>query len=129
MTSLKPYLIRALHEWILENGLTPYLLVDANYEGVSVPTAYVSDDRIILNTHPDAIHDWHLDNEAVSFSARFSGRTENLYVPVNAVSAVYAKENGKGMMFDEHIGGDTQPDPENPKPAVKTRKPVLTVVK
>ncbi len=129
MTPLKPYLVRSLHEWILENSMTPYLLVDASYEGVIVPAAYISDDRIILNTHPSAIQDWVLDNDAISFSARFSGRPENLYVPINAILATYAKENGKGMMFDEHFEDDVPPDPKDSTPKVTTKKPVLRIVK
>jgi len=129
MTPLKPYLVRSLHEWILENGMTPYLLVDANYEGVAVPTAYVSDERIILNTNPGAVQNWVLDNEAISFSARFSGRSENLYIPINAILAAYAKENGKGMMFDERFEDDVPPDPEKPRPKAEAKKPVLRIVK
>ncbi|ORU92006.1 MAG: ClpXP protease specificity-enhancing factor [Cycloclasticus sp. symbiont of Bathymodiolus heckerae] len=126
MTPLKSHLVRALHDWILENGFTPYLLVDAEYEGVEVPQAYVSDNKIILNTHPDAIQSWILDSDAVSFSARFSGRSENLYVPINAILAAYAKENGKGMMFDERFEDDLPPEPEK---TVEVKKPVLKIVK
>ncbi|PCI18979.1 MAG: ClpXP protease specificity-enhancing factor [Piscirickettsiaceae bacterium] len=130
MTPLKPYLIRALHQWILDNGYTPYILVDTNIEGVEVPTAYISDDKIILNTHPDAISDWYLENDSISFSARFSGKTENLYVPINAVLATYAKENGKGMMFDERFEDDMPPEPSPPPvSAVKDKKPTLKIVK
>ncbi len=129
MTPLKPYLVRSLYEWILENGMTPYLLVDANYEGVIVPTAYVSDERIILNTSPSAVENWVLDNEAVSFSARFSGISENLYVPINAIMAAYAKENGKGMMFDDRFEDDIPPEPNNKPEKPITKKPVLKIVK
>lgn len=129
MTPLKPYLVRSLHEWILENGMTPYLLVDASYEGVIVPTAYVSDERIILNTNPSAVQNWFLDNEAISFSARFSGKSENLYIPINAVLATYAKENGKGMMFDERFEDDVPPDPDKSSAKKETKKPVLKIVK
>lgn len=129
MTPLKPHLVRALHEWILDNGLTPYLLVDANFEGVDVPVSFVSDDKIILNTHPDAVQNWFLEDDAISFSARFSGRSESLYIPINAVLAAYAKENGKGMMFDDRFEDDVPPDPESPKPTVQTKAPVLKIVK
>ncbi len=129
MTPLKLYLVRALHEWILENGLTPYLLVDAKFDGVAVPEAYVSDDKIILNTHPDAIQHWVLDNEAVSFTARFSGNPENLYVPINAILAAYAKETGKGMMFDEHFEDELPPNPDKPTNTMSIKKPVLKIVK
>jgi len=129
MTPLKPYLVRALHEWIIDNGLTPYLLVDTNYDGVEVPKSYISDDRIILNTHPDAIQDWYIGNDIISFSARFSGRQENLLIPLNAILAAYAKENGKGMMFDERFEDDMPPEPSGPAPTTKHEKPVLKIVK
>ena len=129
MTPLKPYLVRSLYEWILENGMTPYLLVDASYEGVIVPKAYVSDDRIILNTHPSAVQNWVLDNEAVSFSARFSGISENLYVPISAIMAAYTKENGKGMMFDDQFEDDVPPEPNSAPVKTETKKPFLKIVK
>ncbi|MBQ0724216.1 MAG: ClpXP protease specificity-enhancing factor [Cycloclasticus sp.] len=129
MTPLKPHLVRALHEWIIENNLTPYLLVDASYENVAVPTAFVNDNKIILNAHPDAIQHWCLDNDAVSFSARFSGKPENLFIPINAILAVYAKENGKGMMFDERFEDDVPPEPSSPKKDSKKQKPFLKIVK
>lgn len=129
MSPLKPYLVRALYEWIVDNGLTPYLLVDALYEGVEVPESYISDDKIVLNAHPDAIQDWFMDNDAISFSARFAGRSENLYVPINAILAAYAKENGKGMMFDEQFGSDLPPDNDPEPPAPKPKKPALRLVK
>jgi len=129
MTPLKPYLVRALHDWIISNGLTPYLLVDANFKDVQVPLSYISDDKIILNTHPDAVDDWVFDNDAISFSARFSGKSENLYVPINSILAAYAKENGKGMMFDERFEDDMPPEPEDPQPTSTVKKPVLKIVK
>ena len=129
MTPLKPYLVRSLYEWILENGMTPYLLVDASYEGVIVPKAYVSDERIILNTHPSAVQNWVLDNEAVSFSARFSGISENLYVPISAIMATYTKENGKGMMFDDQFEDDVPPEPSSAPVKTETKKPFLKIVK
>lgn len=129
MTPLKPYLIRSLHEWILDNGLTPYFLVDSTIENISVPRAYITDGKIILNTHPDAIENWSLDHEQISFTARFSGKVESIYIPIHAVLAVYAKENGKGMMFDEQHDDDMPPEPpEDPKPITK-KAPILKVVK
>lgn len=129
MTPLKPYLVRGLHEWIIENNLTPYLLVDASFENVAVPTAFVNDNKIILNAHPNAIQHWSLDNDAVSFSARFSGVPENLFIPINAILAVYAKENGKGMMFDERFEDDVPPEPSPTKTDSKKQKPFLKIVK
>lgn len=129
MTPLKPYLVRALHEWILENGYTPYILVDTTIEGVTVPKDYISDNKIILNAHPDAIKNWYLENDALSFSARFSGKEENIFVPINAVLATYAKENGKGMMFDEHFEDDLPPEPSDVITPTKSKRPTLKVVK
>jgi stringent starvation protein B len=129
VTPLKPYLVRALHEWILDNGYTPYILVDTTIDGVTVPKDYISDNKIILNTHPDAIQNWYLENDALSFSARFSGKEENLFVPINAVLATYAKENGKGMMFDEHFEDDLPPDPPDVITPTKNKRPALKVVK
>ncbi len=129
MTPLKPYLVRALHEWILENGYTPYILVDTTIEGVTVPKDYISDNKIILNAHPDAIKNWYLENDALSFSARFSGKEENIFVPINAVLATYAKENGKGMIFDEHFEDDLPPEPSDVITPTKSKRPTLKVVK
>jgi stringent starvation protein B len=129
VTPLKPYLVRALHEWILENGYTPYILVDTTIEGVTVPKDYISDNKIILNAHPDAIKNWYLENDALSFSARFSGKEENIFVPINAVLATYAKENGKGMMFDEHFEDDLPPEPSDVITPTKSKRPTLKVVK
>lgn len=101
MTPSRPYFVRAVYEWILDNNLTPYLLVNASYPAAQVPVEYVRDGRIILNLAPSAIRNLHLGNEQVEFSARFGGQSRNLYVPVGAIVAIYAKENGKGMFFDE----------------------------
>ncbi len=99
MISSRPYLIRALYDWIVDSDLTPYLLADATVNGVDVPPQGVKDDRIVLNLAPHAVQNIVLGNDAVSFSARFSGASREIYLPVSAVLAVYAKENGHGMMF------------------------------
>lgn len=108
MTPTRPYLIRAFYDWIVDNGLTPYLLVDATHAGVQVPAAYVKDGRIVLNLAPAAVGELVLGLEAVTFSARFSGVPHRLYLPVGAVMAVYARENGEGMFFgaEEEGAGD-----------------------
>lgn len=129
MSSSRPYLIRALYEWINDNDLTPYLLVHANEEGVSVPQEFVGKDgQIILNIAPRAIVGLDLSNAAVSFSARFGGVPTEIYVPNHAVMGIYAKENGKGMMFEPEA---TPPQPpKDPKPKViPVKKPTLKVVK
>ncbi len=105
MTSSRPYLIRAIYDWITDNGLTPYLLVDATIEGVDVPRRYVENGRIVLNIAPSATAALSLGSDAVEFSARFGGTPVHLYIPVTAVMAIYARENGQGMMFNEEGGG------------------------
>lgn len=129
MSSSRPYLIRALYEWINDNDLTPYLLVHANEEGVSVPLDFVGKDgQIILNIAPRAVVGMNMSNTAVSFNARFGGVPTDIYVPNHAVMGIYAKENGKGMMFE--------PEPNPPEPpkeplskAKPVKKPMLKVVK
>ena len=101
MTPNQPYLLRGIHEWILDNELTPHILVDANQEKVHVPLQFVQDGQIVLNIAPHAITNMLLDNDAVSFSARFSGIVESIYIPVQAIRAIYASENGQGMVFPE----------------------------
>ena len=103
MTSNKPYILRALFEWILDNDLTPYLIVNELAENVMVPDGISNDDKIVFNLSPSAIRELELSNEAVLFSARFHGKSENIYLPMNAVIGIYAKENGEGMMFPEEI--------------------------
>jgi stringent starvation protein B len=125
MTSLKPYLIRSIYEWILDNELTPHLLVDAEYEGTVLPGNFVEDGRIVLNINPPAIQGLTLGNEDIEFNARFSGNPMHILVPMPAVMAIYAKENGKGMIFDrEEDSGDDEPPPEK-----KPTRPQLRVVK
>lgn len=99
LTSSKPYLIRAIYEWLLDNGLTPLIAVNTQYEGVIVPSKYVIDNRIILNITPTAIHNLRIGNDAIEFQARFDGRIFSIFIPIIAVLAVYAKENNRGMIF------------------------------
>ncbi len=127
MTSNRPYLIRAIYEWIVDNGMTPYLMVNAEHEGVQVPLEYVQDGNIILNLAPTAVRGLNLGNEWVKFSARFGGVPRDVQSPVSAVLAIYARENGRGMVFrDEEPGGDKPPPgPEDQG----SGKPTLRVVK
>jgi stringent starvation protein B len=109
MTPSKPYLIRAIYDWIVDNGLTPYLVVDAKQEFVQVPQEFVEDGRIILNVSPVACRGLHLENDRIVFSARFAGEVKQIFSPPKAVLAIYARENGQGMVFtEEHdgTGGD-----------------------
>jgi len=124
VTPNRPYLIRAINEWLLDNQLTPHLLVDAKAPGVDVPNNFVQDGKIVLNIGPNAVEGLRVSNEEVTFLARFSGVSQLISFPVSAVLAVYARENGRGMMFNE----DEEPGPDDsgPKPDVR---PSLKVVK
>ncbi len=124
MNSNRPYLIRAIHEWILDNECTPYLLVDANAEGVEVPTEFIQDGKIVLNISPHAVEGLRLGNDEVGFLARFNGASQLVSVPITAVQAIYGKENGRGMMFTENNsdGKDPDPLPKPPKPSLKVVK-------
>jgi stringent starvation protein B len=131
MTTNRPYLIRALYDWIVDNRMTPHLLVDANADGVYVPQQFVQDGRIVLNVSPDAVRGLEMANDLISFNARFGGMPMDVSVPPGTVLGIYAKENGRGMLFPEEEQGeegDTPPDgtPQPPKPG---KRPVLKVVK
>jgi len=132
LTSSRPYFIRAVYQWITDNGLTPYILVDVGVDYTDVPREYVKDGRIILNVAPTAVRDLLLGNEAISFSARFAGVARPIYAPIQSVLAVYARENGKGIFFEQM--GDLEPPPEQPEPPPlgpksTSKKPALKVVK
>ena len=131
MTSSRPYLIRAMYQWIADNGMTPHLLVDVSVDGVQVPAQHIQNGKIILNIAPMAINGLVLGDTEITFSARFSGQPMVLHIPVEAVLAVYAKENGQGMMFSEDDGATSSPDnDDDPDPAPdKPRRPGLRVVK
>jgi stringent starvation protein B len=120
----RPYLLRAMHEWILDSGCTPHIVVDASVAGVEVPRQYVQDGKIVLNVGPSATAGLVLGNDEVSFSGRFGGTSMAVRVPVAAILAVYARETGQGMIFSEEgappppAGGEPQPpSPPQPKPA------------
>ena len=112
----RPYLLRALYDWIVDSELTPYLLVTVDDPTVQVPQEYVSDGKIVLNVSPMAVRDLDLGQEAVAFSGRFGGRPFPIHIPMNSVQAIYAKETGEGMMFEpESI--EPHPDPDGgPQP-------------
>ncbi|MCC2636718.1 MAG: peptidase [Moraxellaceae bacterium] len=101
MTPSRPYFVRAIYEWLNDNNLTPYVLVDATRPGVQVPMAFVKEGRIVLNVAAGAVRDLFLRNEDIGFSARFGGVPMQVFVPMGAVLAIYAQENGQGMFFDE----------------------------
>lgn len=131
MISSRPYLIRAIYDWIVDCGLTPYILVDAGGEGVTVPQQYIQDGKIILNISPEAVRGLEVSNDWVLFSARFSGVSMDVSFPPRSVLAIYAKENGRGMVFseeDDHDGPD-QPPSSPTEPSPSKGKPSLRVVK
>ena len=119
MTSSQPYLIRAIYEWIVDNNLTPYLMVDATRQGAIVPEDYLDEQgRIILNISPSATSELLMTNEEVTFNARFSGQAIGIVVPTHCVKAIYARENGQGMMFNEEAGDPTVDGPAGKKRAL-----------
>ncbi|MGD0504060.1 MAG: ClpXP protease specificity-enhancing factor [Steroidobacteraceae bacterium] len=134
MKPRRPYLLRALHEWISDSGETPHIVVDAAAEGVVVPRQYVKDGKIVLNVSFSATSALKLGNDAVSFEARFGGASFQVHVPVRAVLGIYARETGQGMIFPE---GDADPDPTDSPPATPAsgsaapaaKRPKLQVVK
>lgn len=127
--SKRPYLIRAMHEWMGDNGHTPHIVVDASVDGVAVPEAHVKDGKIILNISLSAAHNLKLTNSSVSFRARFSGVPFDVWVPISSVLGIYAKETGQGMIFSH---GTEQPEPpQDPeeKQAPRASRSHLKVVK
>ena len=134
MTPSRPYLIRAIYDWLIDNGLTPHLLVDADQPGVEVPRAHVKDGQIVLNIGPSAVHQLELGNELIRFAARFGGQPMTVFLPPHAVLGIYARENGRGMVFPEEsreeAEDDTPPEPEPEPPAGPPRdRPSLKIVK
>jgi stringent starvation protein B len=131
MTSNRPYLIRALYEWIVDNDLTPHLLVNAIANRVVVPEQFVKDGRIVLNIGPNAVRGLEMGNDEIAFGARFGGMSMEVFVPPGAVLGIYAKENGRGMLFPEEDIDAEEPsaEPEPPAPEGGGKRPKLTVVK
>ena len=115
MTPSRPYLLRGIYDWLIDNEQTPYLLVDAEAKDVVVPGEHVQDGKIILNISLSATRDLELTNEGVSFNARFGGKAMKVNVPITAALALYSKENGRGMMFPEE-GTDDDPQTPDPEP-------------
>lgn len=148
MTSYRPYLLRALVEWINDNGMTPHILVDAGVSGVRVPPGVVREGKVVLNIAERAVVGLHMDNEWIGFTARFGGVSQSVSVPLGAVLAVYARETGQGMVLPEEVADASRPagapacvaedadtpapppdddGPDSPAPA--GRRPHLRVVK
>jgi stringent starvation protein B len=133
----KPYMLRALHEWCVDNNLTPHLIVAVNAQ-TRVPMAYVKDGEIVLNVNYGATKDLHIDNDSVVFSARFSGVSQNIYVPMSAIRGIFARENGQGVFFEaESEQEDVELSKadvdakvvENKEELIKSKKPILKIVK
>lgn len=129
MNSSRPYLIRALHEWIVDNQCTPHLLVNATYPGTQVPEAFVSDGQIVLNVSPRAVRYLELGNDAVRFEGSFSGMAQRLIVPMGAIMGIYARENGEGMVFESDVEEFDEPTPPTDEPPRPSGRPSLKVVK
>ncbi|MGH8381829.1 ClpXP protease specificity-enhancing factor [Pseudomonas sp.] len=141
MNSSRPYLVRALYEWIVDNDCTPHMLVNAEYPAVQVPLGFASDGQIVLNISPSAVRHLHMDNDAVSFEGRFGGVAHTLFVPAGAILGIYARENGQGMVFefepplldDDEEEDSVEPDDDGPpaggQPPRPSGRPSLKVVK
>lgn len=139
MNSSRPYLVRALYEWIVDNDCTPHILVNAEYPAVQVPQGFASDGQIVLNISPNAVRGLQMENDAVSFEGRFGGVAHSLYVPTGAILGIYARENGQGMVFEleppmvDDDEDDIEPDddgpPEGGQPPRPSGRPSLKVVK
>lgn len=112
MTPSRPYLIRAIHEWIIDNDLTPHILVNALAPDIQVPEKYIENGRIILNINGTAVRNLELGNEWIQFDARFDGQSMTVSVPTGAVLAIYARENGQGMVLEEDDDDLPPPPPE-----------------
>jgi len=147
LTSNKPYLLNAIYDWVVDNDATPHVVIFADNPDVMVPRQFVDDGKIILNVSPTAAQNLVIDQDGLSFSARFGGKPFNIYAPLNAVIALYASENGEGMSFDIEAEADMPPPPKRPeavdvstsdkadteksnnKPKKKSKRPSLKVVK
>jgi len=136
MKSSRPYLARALYEWLLDNELTPYLVVDATQPGVEVPRQFVQNGQIVLNVAPTAVRDLFMENQAIGFNARFGGQPMQVMIPTPALIAIYARENGAGMVFghepeldaagfeeQDDEAGEAGTDTESAKPELTLTEP------
>jgi stringent starvation protein B len=139
MKPRRPYVLRALHEWISDSNCTPHLVVDATHAGVEVPRQYVKDGKIVLNVSWTATSHLKMDNDFVTFSARFGGASQGVRIPVAAVLAIYARETGQGTIFSEDDAappptepsppGDSPPEPPKPSSPGDARRAKFKVVK
>ncbi len=126
MTSLKPYLVRSLYEWIIDNNMTPYMLVNAEHPSAILPEDFIENNQIILNIRPEAVQNLYLGDKTVEFDARFSGNPMKVIAPIPAILAIYAKENNQGMVFDPSEEADVEPPIEK---ETAPKRPQLKIVK
>ena len=131
VTPQRPYLLRAMHEWMTDNGQTPHIVVDAGFDGVEVPEQHVQDGKIILNISYAATNNLEIGNDEVRLEARFSGSPHQVCVPVRAVLGIYARESGRGMIFseEEFAAAAEQAQVEEDKDSAEPRKPHLKIIK
>lgn len=127
MTSNQPYLLKAFYDWIVDNDLTPYLVVDATQQGVEVPQEFVKDGQIVLNVSPSACVNLHLDTDGIAFQARFSGQPRRLSMPCHSVLAIYARENGAGTVFTPEEPPSSATSQEEPPTSAPTLSEVDSV--
>lgn len=113
MTPRRPYILRGLYDWLLDNELTPHLVVDATWPLVQVPLDYVHDDQIVLNVAPTAVQAFTMDNNGVRFRARFGGQDQRIELPIGSIMAIYARENGAGMIFEPEEGIDFEAEDDS----------------
>lgn len=133
MTSSKPYLIRAIYEWIVDNNFTPYIAVDTSIPGTIVPKEYIQDERIVLDISIDSTKDLIINNNFLEFKARFNGITHNIYIPISAVMVIYAQENDRGMAFppeefDEEPSEEEHTEEEYSNTQMQRSKSKLTII-
>lgn len=142
-TPLQPYLLIAYYEWMIDNGWTPQVLVDCSHPEVNIPQQFANDGKIVLNIAPEAVANFELNHDYLSFSARFSGKSLDIYIPMNSIVAIYARENDQGIMFspnmygegdapqssDDKNHGDNGDGPDDEPPTPPKGRPNLKVVK
>jgi len=123
MTPSKPYLIRGLYQWLLDNQVTPYILADTSSDQMMIPPGIATDGKVVLNLSPSAIQNLEMTNEHISFSARFNGIAQDIYCPMDSILAIYARENGEGMMFNSESDQSHETDDPAANATAKSKKP------
>ncbi|HET9679121.1 MAG TPA: ClpXP protease specificity-enhancing factor [Gammaproteobacteria bacterium] len=129
MLSRKPYLIRAIYEWIADSGHTPYLLIDTTVAGIEAPMQFAQDDKLVLNISTSATQGLQLGNDIITFSARFSGNAHTISLPLTSILAIYAKETAQGIMFSAEEEAEQEKPPATKPPNKAANKPKLKVIK